>query len=210
MPGTPAIVTSCVDGSRRTRSNADSSRSRSRSRPTSAVAGPLTSTPTRALASATSHTGTGSALPFASHRLVIAVVDHVPSRAEGRFADEDSIRRRSALQARGGVHDVARDHPLSQLWTRIDVDERVPGVHGDADFELAVVGDPVADRQRRAHRPLGIVLVRDRRAEHRHHGVADELLHGAAAVLELRPQPFVVRDAGSPRRPRGRAIPRAR
>src|SRR3954463_12327854 len=104
MPGTPAIVTSCVDGSRRTRSNVDSSRSRSRSRPTSAVTGPLTSTPTRALASATSHTGPPPpgprlALALGLHRLVLAVVDHMPGGAEGRFADKDAVRRRRALQA---------------------------------------------------------------------------------------------------------------
>ena len=63
----------------------------------------------------------------------------------------------------------------------------------DAHLELAVLGDPVADRERRANRALGIVLVRDRRAEHRHHRVADELLHRAAALLELGAQPLVVR-----------------
>ncbi len=52
---------------------------------------------------------------------------------------------------------------------------------------------PVADRKRRADGALGIVLVRDGRAEHRHHRVADELLDGAAALLELRSQPLVVR-----------------
>ena len=52
---------------------------------------------------------------------------------------------------------------------------------------------PVADRECRADGPLGIVLVRDGRAEHRHHRVADELLDGAAALLELRSQPVVVR-----------------
>ena len=35
--------------------------------------------------------------------------------------------------------------------------------------------------------------MRDGSAEDRHDRVADELLHGAAALLELRPQPFVVR-----------------
>ena len=35
--------------------------------------------------------------------------------------------------------------------------------------------------------------MRDRRAEERHHRVADELLHRAAATLELVTQPLVVR-----------------
>jgi hypothetical protein len=35
--------------------------------------------------------------------------------------------------------------------------------------------------------------MRDRRAEERHHGVADELLHRPAEALELRAQAFPVR-----------------
>ena len=52
---------------------------------------------------------------------------------------------------------------------------------------------PVADRERRPHRPLGVVLVRDRRAEERHHRVADELLDRSAETLELGAQMRVVR-----------------
>ena len=44
-------------------------------------------------------------------------------------------------------------------------------------------GDEV---ERRAHRPLGVVLVRDRRAPDRHHRVADELLDRAAVALDQR------------------------
>ena len=56
-----------------------------------------------------------------------------------------------------------------------------------------LVEDPVADGERRSHCALGVVLVRDRGAEHRHHRVADELLHRAAEALELVAQPRVVR-----------------
>ncbi len=56
-------------------------------------------------------------------------------------------------------------------------------------LELGLLGverrHRVADGQRRAHGPLGIVAVGRRRAEDRHHGVADELLHDAAEGLEL-------------------------
>jgi hypothetical protein len=55
-----------------------------------------------------------------------------------------------------------------------------------------VLRERFADRERRADRPLGVVLVRDGRAEERHHGVADELLHGAAEALELVPDTLVV------------------
>jgi hypothetical protein len=117
---------------------------------------------------------------------VLAVVDHVPRRTKRRLTDEDAVRRRRALKTRGSVHDVAGDHALAQLRTGVDVDERVTGVHRYPHLELAVLCDAVADSESRANRPLRIVLVRDRRAEHRHHRVADELLDGAAPVLELR------------------------
>ena len=71
---------------------------------------------------------------------------------------------------------------------------------------LPSLGDPVADRERGADRALGIVLVRDRRAEDRHDRVADELLDGAAALLELASQPLVVRREDRLARPRGRAL----
>ena len=44
-----------------------------------------------------------------------------------------------------------------------------------------------------ADRALGVVLVRGRRAEERHHRVADELLDGAAVALELGADALVVR-----------------
>ena len=50
----------------------------------------------------------------------------------------------------------------------------------------------VADRERRADGALGVVLVRRRRPEERHHRVADELLDGAAVSLELGADALVV------------------
>jgi hypothetical protein len=82
---------------------------------------------------------------------------------------------------------------LAELRPCVDGHERLARVHSHANLELAVLGDPVTDRERRAHRALWVVLVRDRRAEHRHDRIADELLHCAAALLELRPQALVVR-----------------
>ena len=52
---------------------------------------------------------------------------------------------------------------------------------------------PVADGERGPNGALGVVLVRDRRAEERHDRVADELLDRAAEALELRAQALVVR-----------------
>ena len=63
----------------------------------------------------------------------------------------------------------------------------------DPDLELALLSRPVADGKRRANGALRIVLVRQRRPEERHHGVADELLDRAAVALELGTQALVVR-----------------
>ena len=38
--------------------------------------------------------------------------------------------------------------------------------------------------ERRPHRPFGVVLVRDRGAPEGHHGIADELLDGAAVAFD--------------------------
>ena len=46
------------------------------------------------------------------------------------------------------------------------------------------VGHRVADGERRAHGPLGIVAVGHRRAEHPHDAVADVLVDGAAVLLD--------------------------
>ena len=45
---------------------------------------------------------------------------------------------------------------------------------------LAIQLYRLEDPESRADRPLSVVAVRDRRAEHRHDGVPDELLHDPA------------------------------
>ena len=67
----------------------------------------------------------------------------------------------------------------------VERDQRLAGRDPDADLELALLGERVANRERRADRALGIVLVRDRGAEDGHDRVADELLDRAAEALEL-------------------------
>ena len=90
------------------------------------------------------------------------------------------------LQPRRGVDDVADDHRVSRLGPRVEIDDHLAGVDGEPrlEVELAVddvhLAERVADRERRPHRPLGVVAVRDRRAEDPEHGVADELLDPAA------------------------------
>jgi len=125
--------------------------------------------------------------------VVVSVLDHVLRRAVRLLGDDDSVRRRSRLQPGSGVDDVAGDHRLSGLRPRVDVHERLARVDGDANLELGVLDDAVADRERGAYGAFRIVLVRDGRAEDGHHGVTDELLDGPTALLELRAQPLVIR-----------------
>ena len=208
MPGTPTSVTSCADCSVRARVSASARRSRSRSRPTSGVRSFCsTSLPKRDRAPTASQTLTGSALPFASTGRRVAVVDRLPRRAVRPLADEDPVDRRRALQPRRRVDDVAGHHRVALAGLRAERDERLAGVDGGADLQL--LADRVADRERRPHRALGVVLVRDRRAEDGHHGVADELLDRAAVPLELGAELCVVRRRASRGRPPGRAPPRA-
>ena len=124
-------------------------------------------------------------------------------RAVGGLADQDAVDRRRRLQPRRGVDDVAGRHPLAAGGVGTQHDQRLAGVHAHAHVQveagLFVVQprDRGPDRERRAHRPLRIVLVGDRRAEQRHHRVADELLDRAAVVLQLLAQQRVVGSEGA-------------
>ena len=134
------------------------------------------------------------ALTLRDHRLRGLVLDHVARRAVRRLADEDAVHRRRRLEARGRVDDVARRHPLAFGRARAQQHERLAGVDREPHLEvLACLAHPVPDRERGADGPLRVVLVRERRPEERHHGVPDELLHGAAEAFELGPQVLPVR-----------------
>jgi hypothetical protein len=123
---------------------------------------------------------------------VLAVLDRALGGAIRRLVDECAVLRCGRLEAGGCVDHVARSHPLTGIGPRRERDERLAGRHADADLELAFLARPVADRERRAHGPLRVVVVRGRGAEERHDGVADELLDGAAVPLELRAESLVV------------------
>ena len=64
-----------------------------------------------------------------------------------------------------GVHHVARRHALARVRPRVERDECLAGGDPDPHLELALLLGPVADRERRADRALGVVLVGQRRAE---------------------------------------------
>ncbi len=133
------------------------------------------------------------------HRGERLVVEDPLRLSVGRLGDSDPAHRCRPLQARSGVHDVARDEPLSLLGAGTQGDDGLAGVDADPylEGERGVVVVQVVDRLEEAecgaNRALGVVLVRDRRAEDRHHRVPDELLHGAAVPLDLLPQARVVR-----------------
>ena len=98
----------------------------------------------------------------------------------GLLTDEDAVDRRRSLQAGGGVHHVTGDHRLAERRAGAEGHDRLAGVHrrSVARGRLGQFAGDVADRQRGPYRALGVVAVRDRRAEDAHHRVADELLDG--------------------------------
>ena len=188
MPGTPTSVTSCGSRSRRARSSASTQHfelplSRPRAVPRGSCA---TSTPdARRRLDAPARPGPASTCPSPRPASARRTSMARSRRAVRRLVDDDAVHRRGRLEARGGVDDVAGRHPLARGRAARRADERLAGRDPDPDLQLAVVLGPVADRERGADGALGIVLVRDRRAEERHHRVADELLDGAAEALEL-------------------------
>ena len=129
----------------------------------------------------------------------LLVVDGRPRRSKCLFADEDPVHRRGFLQTRSGVDDVTGHHPLPVRRARGQRHERLARVDGDPHLQVEVrIGlvelmDGLADRDRRAHRPLGIVAVGNRRSEHGHDRISDELLDRAAERLDLVPHSSEVR-----------------
>ena len=199
MPGTPTSVTSCAARSDRLRRSASRTRSSSSRAADERRRRPLGDVDAEAGAGLERLPGGhGLRLSLGVDRRCRPVRDRPVGGAVGRLADEHAVDRRRRLQAGGGVHDVARGHPLAPGRVGAEDDERLARVHAHAHVEvergvgLVHLGDRRPDGERRPHRPLGVVLVRDRCPEHRHHRVADELLHRAAEVLQPAPQDGVV------------------
>ncbi len=137
-------------------------------------------------------------LAFRVDRLRLPVLDRPLGCAIGRLVDEDAVGGRGRLQPRGGVDDVAGGHALALLGPGVEAHERLAGGDANADVKLprlvglVQLGDRLAYGERCPDGPLGVVLARRRRAEDRHHGVADELLHRAAVALELEAHALVI------------------
>ena len=79
--------------------------------------------------------------------------------------------------------------PLPEAGIHIQAHESLAGVDSAADLERAAVRtrhavERLDEAQAGAHGSLGVVFVHSRHAEHADHGVADELLDGAAVSLD--------------------------
>src|SRR4051794_7788386 len=117
----------------------------------------------------------------------VGVADGCSGEVASLVVYPDTTRRRERLHPRCRVDGVARDHSLAD---RTDVDGDLAGHDADphgqprsADL-LAHRSDSVDEVEAGPDRALRVVLVRDRYAPHRHHGVADELLDDAAITLD--------------------------
>ena len=122
-------------------------------------------------------------------RLERLVADGASGGGERRGTHEHLARLRRALQAVGRVHDVAHRGVVAAGAERAH--QHLAGVdadaHADVDVELGgVLGERLLHAQRGAHRPLGVVLVRGRRAEERDDRVADDLVDPSAEARRCR------------------------
>ena len=129
-------------------------------------------------------------MPFSSCDAGVLVGDRCLGRALGRLADEHGAGLGDRLDPGGRVDEVAGDHALALGAERhrrlAGEDARTRAQLGRADLG-AERGDGGDELERRADGALGVVLLRDRRAPDRHHGVADELLDRAAVALDQLP-----------------------
>ena len=114
------------------------------------------------------------------------------------LSDRNAADRGDALEARGGVHDVAGHDALAGLGARPERHHGLTGRDADADLQpeawigLVHLFDRFDRAQGAPHRPLGVVFVGDRSPIHGHDGVADEFLDRPAVALDLLANPRVV------------------
>ena len=112
-------------------------------------------------------------------------LDCVAGERERRRSDQHLARLGRLLQPRRDVDRVAGRQPL--LGAGHDLARH----HADPPLQPEL-GQRVAHLDRRPQSAQRVVLVQHRHAEHRHHGVADELLHAAAVALDDRLHPLEV------------------
>ena len=154
------------------------------------------STPKRLRASSARQTGIGSCFPFAAtgscgsnaiaasaERIVAASTMTAPTGAA-------PCRRAAVLTTSPVTMPSPRSGRAPSATTASPVVTAARTATRGPSLQLL---DRLQDPQRGPHSPLGVVLVRDRSAEDRHDGVADELLDRAAEALDVGLHALVVR-----------------
>ena len=133
--------------------------------------------------------------PPERHRLGLALERERPGgladdrrlgHAPGRLVDEHGSGGGGSLDAGRGVDEIARDDALADRAHR---HRRLAGGDGRPGLELETVtvaegAHGVDELERDPDGPLGVVLLGDGGAPHRHDRVADELLDRAAVALD--------------------------
>ncbi len=136
----------------------------------------------------------GLRLPLQLQLLGVAPVEQLLDLAPGFGADDDRTGIGSGLESRGRVDRVADRAVLDPAAGADRAEDDRAGRDADPRGETvdppgagdlrAVLRDVRGDPQPRADRALGIVLVRDGRAEEREYAVPREILDRAAEVLD--------------------------
>ncbi len=134
------------------------------------------------------------ALPLERDRLALLELEPVHREPSRRLAHQDLAQGRRRLEALRGVHRVTDDRVRALHVVGEQPGDHLAGVHADAqrqaDAVLAIevvveAHDRGLHRERGMDRALGVVLVRDRRAEDGHDGVPDVLVDRALVSLDL-------------------------
>ena len=168
FPGTPTSVTSCGERSSRARASASASESSSRRRPTSARSrlDDVGAEPRPRLSRLPDRHRLG--LSLGAHRVGLVVVDRRRAVARYVVSSTRTPLTGAALWSRAAVLTTSPAAiPSPSLGRAPRVTSASPVVTAMRTCEPAVVRHRLADRERRADRALGIVLVGDRRAEER-------------------------------------------
>jgi hypothetical protein len=115
--------------------------------------------------------------------------------ALGHDADQDLASPGCLLEPLRRVDGVARGERRRMVSRHdlagVDPDSDSKGRNASSSEGGVQPVDGFLHVERSSHRPQRIVLVRAREAEHGHHRVADELLHGAAMPLDGHPHLLV-------------------
>ncbi len=129
-----------------------------------------------------------AALAFQRQRLQPGGLDGVRDESMRRLPEQDLPGRGGLFEALADGNGIAADEPVSR---RRVARHDLAGVDADPYLQTGValaveLRDAVTDRDCRTHRAESVVLVNDRNAKDRHHLVADELLDGAAVLINHR------------------------